>query len=391
MERVSIKTNLSRRWFRTATNMSRSRSVWFATLLLLAPPLPAAEHVGLGSTDKFLQCVAKVFGKRAWTTAWKNPGEDVVCPVPKGVLIKDLKEKGFSVVEEKSFVLLVPSGMMPGGGGYVSFRTAHFNIETQVAAFEPRVSGSRSLNTAEMDAAAKVILRESRPVPIAPVDLGEPGGVVKVRILLQLDAHRLKPDVESVIGILGEPRGDKRIIYGELRAGRYHMLWDSPLVGGGDFGLGYQDLDGDGVQEILASARAYTDGTALAVFSAEGRELTRQECPADMGGDASGSACPIVGREVTFESLPGGRRDILAVPYRSDGGIRPDRYILTGGRYVLQPFRSRPRVQSEDGPDSEITAPRSRPTGSLSDPKDLGGGKVCPPRSFRLAGLALSG
>ncbi|HEY2737751.1 MAG TPA: condensation domain-containing protein, partial [Thermoanaerobaculia bacterium] len=63
--------------------------------------------------------------------------------------------------------------------------------------------------------------------------------------------------------------------------------------------------------------------------------------------------------------------------------------VLVTTRELAPPGDEGPPVLLLDEEDFETTAQRSHPAGSPGDPKDLGEGKVRPPRSFPLAGLAL--
>ena len=227
-----------------------------------------------------------------------------------------------------------------------SYRTPaqfKFVLKPWVVNFEPRIPGSGSLTTIEQEKIADKIFHQSRPVPLAYSDQDtRADGTTEMKILLQLDAHRLKSGVESIIGVLGQPRSEKRIVYGELRNGDYEVQWDSPLVEGGDFELGYQDVDGDGTLEIITKARAYRSGDAITVFSFSGKELTRQSCPEDQfTRDAIGSACPIVGQRVTLGQPRNGKRDILVIPFEASDWSHPERYTLSNGHYGL--VRRKPR------------------------------------------------
>jgi len=60
-----------------------------------------------------------------------------------------------------------------------------------------------------------------------------------------------------------------------------------------------------------------------------------------------------------------------------------------GVLYGREGVRVAGRPRDADKPGFLDYGSRSHPAGSLGDPKDLGEGKVRPPRSFPLAGLAL--
>ena len=61
-------------------------------------------------------------------------------------------------------------------------------------------------------------------------------------------------------------------MYGERRVDGYHPLWDSPLFNSWMLKLGFSDLDGDDILEILLSAAGgingeFTTGTRIEVVS----------------------------------------------------------------------------------------------------------------------------
>jgi len=180
------------------------------------------------------------------------------------------------------------------------------------------------------------------PISIAGGKLIEPGAPVPVNILLQLNAYELKPGVESVMAFFGQRNSEKRLIYGEIRNGIYEPVWDSPLIGGGNLGRAYEDVNADGVREIVISWTELPRGTAMAIFSIDGEEITRQACKDErriMLAAASGSACPVRGRSITLAEAVQGSRDIILVPYNSENDSDTDTYALREGHYKLPTSR----------------------------------------------------
>jgi hypothetical protein len=173
------------------------------------------------------------------------------------------------------------------------------------------------------------------------------GETAILEITLWLDVHRLKPgSPPSVVAVQANGMyGDYgRMAYAELRDGTYRVLWDSPLFVAGDMAIGYLDLDGDGVEEVLLRnnyGRA-ANGTAVSAFTREGVELTRRcdqyfdELPGCYGGQAA-ATCPIVGSEVEIDELRNGTRDIIGREYTGQlGGPlgKKMRYRLIKGHYA---------------------------------------------------------
>src|SRR5207249_2605810 len=117
--------------------------------------------------------------------------------------------------------------------------------------------------------------------------------------------------------------------------------------------LGYKDVDGDGVQEILlwsdhGNARDPTH--MLSILTRDGTELTRQDdCRLDTPlWDKAGSLCPIVGDSMELVRGNGRTTDILVKGLLSDRTPKTYRYRLVAGHYVprrvvapkLKPARS---------------------------------------------------
>ena len=125
-------------------------------------------------------------------------------------------------------------------------------------------------------------------------------------------------------------------MYGEIRGGHYHPLWDSPLLSDwGSLGWDYKDLDGDGVKEVLVWSSRNPYYRSLVAFDIAGHQLIREtNCVGDglQGYDETNSACPILGEDIELDEPVNGRIDILALS-RSD--TSPRRYRLIDGTYRL--------------------------------------------------------
>lgn len=225
--------------------------------------------------------------------------------------------------------------------------------------------GSRGLSDEEREAISNVILREARTVPlVTPMAPGRDGETATIEVMLWLDSHRLAPgSAESVVGILGESGGAGRLIYGEMREGKYEILWDSPLFSTGFLGLSYQDMDGDGTEEIVVGADEVMGGGPnkmgqLSVWDRKGREITRQEpCEISLlsGYTKEGAACPIQGTWMEIDPREGGKSDILVRGrpgwYEDVDSQKVFRYRLLNGRYVVAPdAHKKPTKQPRNSP-----------------------------------------
>jgi len=326
--------------------MSRSRWAALSSACLLYLGCRSGgpiRHVGLTAADRALLCARASFHRPVVTGPlgpWLLPAgspspsaavEHVPCSASADEVRKALREQGVGVLEGRDVVYLVdPTETDSHRAGGPDGRT-DLALKTEVRGFSQAIAGSRQLAEKDLAAIAGECLRDARPAPLRLPAREGSAGAVEVGQLLVLDAHRLSRSSESVIGLLGEALGEKRLIYGEIHGGRYRALWDAPILQGGILGLSYEDVDGDGSLEMcftgdLAGQRSYR---TLAIFDRSGNELTRQEsCALAMGGYST--TCPIVGSAWRFEAAPGGKRDILV---EREGGT--DRYRLAEGRYVL--------------------------------------------------------
>lgn len=105
--------------------------------------------------------------------------------------------------------------------------------------------------------------------------------------------------------------------------------------------LGYKDMDGDGVEEILLWSELLPASKQLMILDRTGREITRQlQCETGIGYNAESGLCPIVGGGMHIEAPdPHGRRDILVDDWigqpRDDvDDAPPQRFRLVDGRYA---------------------------------------------------------
>ena len=315
--------------------MNRTKLI-LGVLLFLAPDSHAQiRHTSKSDTDRVLQCARSILGKPVYATM-SGPRFDssFLCPEGRQELLDQLEERKIGVLENDSAVILIPTYRRPElGDPHYRIRWHKFNdIDVHVQEVDPTPPGSRPLTASEREEISGTILREALTPPLStPLDADAGEDTANIEVSLLLDAHRLSPKVESVVGILG----GSRLVYGELQDGHYRVVWDSPLGGPGIGPPTYKDVDGDGVPEIVLSWVTSTYYTSLVVFNSEGKELTRQEqCKPDVG-DPTQSACAILGVTVDFENTNSGKQDILVVPNTESDSAHPKRYTLVHGRYTL--------------------------------------------------------
>jgi len=152
----------------------------------------------------------------------------------------------------------------------------------------------------------------------------------------------------SVIALINQLPVDGergRFVYGEIRDGRYVMLWDSPLFcarGNPDF----EDVNGDGQDEILFWA--HTSGNMaypiLVIFDRNGRELTRGKDDNACANGSEGWACEIEGSDISLENAADGRKEIQV-----SGGTDGKNHVfrLVDGVFVsASPFSPVPQAET---------------------------------------------
>jgi hypothetical protein len=288
-----------------------------------------------------------------------------------------LKSRDITLVETTTWAFLHQAALLRGEGTLRPWiRWKQLAIISKAENWSG-IPGSRLLTPEELDSVGEVVFREGRPAPIRTPTEPTDGETATIKYFVRLMAYRLgggRP--ESVIGILGVVGGTSRLVYGELRERGYEILWDSPLFPGSMLKMGLEDVDGDGMKEILLQS-AYglnLDAWTLSVFNIRGQELTRQpECFAegDWGYDKRGGICPIAAESFTLEDPRDGKRDIVVGGRYEDLGLveyrKLHRYSLRDGRYVYVG-----EVKEDDQSDADIEVGRHRRVFALREErKDL--------------------
>jgi len=321
-----------------------SRISTLAWLFFLTPcALAQVQHASKAETDRFLLCARGTFQKPVYATI-DGPWFDAAmkCSPDRDEIIRELQERKIPAFESDSAILLLPPETRPDIG--ITDRYGHrvkwhkFEVNIQVGNLEePLPAGSRPLTKDEQNRIAKVILEQALTPPLVPAFAEIDGDTATMEVDLLLDAHHLSPDRESVVAVFGAG-GNARLVYGDLTRGRYRMLWDTPLLGS-TVAVSYEDVDGDGTQEIVAQwteAGGNVSFSPLAVFDRKGDERTRQEeCyPRPLREESAQFTCPIWGADVELEKTSSGKYDILDVPDDQANPQDAERYKLVNGRYI---------------------------------------------------------
>lgn len=326
---------------------------------LWAQPATGVERLGLSQYDEVLLCARQAFGKPViGFDGWPRIA-DVKCATTAGEMREAFTAKGLRVLELRDWVYLVPEDRFHPEALKSPvpepFSWKRLEIVRRLERFRLN-PGSRHLTPEEERTASAGVFGQIRMVPKgigAAADQRDiygpasPDGETAVmEMALWLDAHRLASSLpEAIVAFLarGTYGGYGRLAYGEIRDGRYEMLWDSPLFYAANLSLGYSDVDGDGVDDILVS-NWYGNGRAeaLSIFSRTGVELTRRN-PCDefvlkpgmesRYGGQEAATCPVVGTEIEIAAPVNGRKDLLVQGY---GASEPQtlRYRLQGGHYM---------------------------------------------------------
>ena len=323
--------------------MKRTRLV--VSLLVLAPCAGAQiRHTSQAIADRFLLCARSVFHKPVYVTV-AGPWFDtpMKCSSGREEILHELAERDVTIIEDESGVLLVPARFKPDIG---LRHWRNFSILHSIANYDPLPAGSRRLSQREQDQIAPIVFEQALLPPLVPA-FEEVSEAREMNVDLILDTHSLLPGTESVVGLFGAPGIGMRLVYGELAHGTYRILWDTPLFWGESPTLSYQDVDGDGKQEIAVqwmNMGGNVSYVALAIFNANGEELTRQRnCDLrPLVAESGQFACPIWGSSITFEKARSGRYDVVLVPNQQTDQLQ--RYSLVHGHYIL--LRNRSGVHS---------------------------------------------
>ncbi|HEV8394108.1 MAG TPA: hypothetical protein VGQ37_07530 [Vicinamibacterales bacterium] len=210
------------------------------------------------------------------------------------------------------------------------------------------IDGHREIASDELTSIAAAVRLAARPPLVDPAPLGTEGGkpVDTIRLGVSVDIFRSRASTDESVVAAYQHGALARIVYGELREGRYVPLWDSPLFSASL--IDYYDLDDDGVPEITLRGRLGQDGWLFTAFNLRGDEMTRQSyCEPwhhSMGTRASysrgGFVCPITGHrdgDIEYVEGPNGTVDLEGnVWSQTPKGLQrgPVRFRLVNGRYV---------------------------------------------------------
>lgn len=317
------------------------------------------RHLGYSPRDRLVECLERVFKK----PVLYDPNIPQIEPPAACTHLspKQLKEKlraqTIAFLEEpeagliRSSLTLPPYAPTIGEASRVKWRHFKVVVSTKNASLQGGFN-ERDLSPKELAKLQQEVFAKARLIPIFQSD-GEPLDIATATFPIRIEVYvrRLKPGAPaSLVAVI---RGEEnaavgRLVYGEEGPrGTVKLLWDSPLFVARYLGLSFDDLDGDGFQEILLNSgfpAGMRDAVALTVFDHKGRELTRQQkCMQPESYDfwPGYDTCPIVGEAIDFSYSNSPPFDIIAseVFFTHRTGV----FHLKGGCYLeggLQKERS---------------------------------------------------
>ncbi len=296
---------------------------------LSTPPASAqVKHWNMGARDRVAECVGRILKRKVLIYAGTSVDASV-CEVEtaEGVL-KHLEEKGLKVISNDQWTMI--SDGLPNTGKIIVV---------------PRLTAP-ALTKDEQDRLQAALMQQSRFIPAEYAIDRETDGSQTIDILLHYAVTVMPGGARGALRmvVLLRQSDRNRIIFTEMHDGEFEVKWDSGELDADSVGIEFDDVDGDGKQEIVAMGERPVDygspnNDVLAVFDVEGRELTRQEKCLIYEYTAlkrdEEMVCPIEGADISFitGTIPW---EIEVSQSETSGHAKSTIYILTKekGRYV---------------------------------------------------------
>jgi hypothetical protein len=272
----------------------------FFLLSLLTPPLWAqVKHWNSGQRDRVAECVGRILERKALIDVGSSVDASICEGETAEGVVKRLGEKSLKLISNDQWVLV--SDNLPSTGKII--------VVTRLTAPE--------LTRVQQDLLETILIEQSRFIPVEYALDREADGSQTVDILLDYDVTVMPGNAPGVLrmAVLLHQSDVNRIIFVETQNGAFDVKWDSGELDAAKVDVDFDDVDGDGNEEIVVTGERSLDYDSpkdhvLAVFDAEGRELTRQEKCTNYEYAATRSeaelVCPIEGVDVSFitETVP---------------------------------------------------------------------------------------
>jgi tetratricopeptide (TPR) repeat protein len=344
---------------RTSLRIFFLATLVLAALFCFSPKMYAQiHHVGFAEVDGFRSCAESTLGRHVLLYHLEgHPSEAVPCSsITKDAFVQALKGAGYTTLIERDWALIVPSSLLfrevPSDSlthtkGWLSmpWKGIRVDVSTTNAPNSELPFASEDLIRLQQQ-----LLLEARFIPVteSPESLTEETADFSLHYEVYRERLSNAPQ-QSVVVVLhqGKSMDLGRLIFGVMDGASVTLLWDSPVLevrtATGAPNLQFQDVDGDGIKEILVRAdypAGRTDEgavvwTMLTIFSRTGEELSRQDCKLPDGFGAYGdAACPIVGEELRLQCAA--RPCVISLArdperqYVKSGSV----FKLQNGRYV---------------------------------------------------------
>lgn len=312
------------------------------------------KHYGVSDVTQFVSCAEKVLQRHVLLHP-NMPFKQVtpLCTHQSADEFRaSLKANSVAVKEDGNWAYLLPASYFGPWENYTpegeKLHWKEFHVEVSIANADPKEQQTEIELKPEVLAKLRdQVLEQARLFPIFEPHTQSEGEVARIRIVLRAYVrHTRKDGPASLVLLMGERAAADdywdatgRIVYGEQQGnGAFQLLWDSPIVLARGGQISFQDVDGDGLEEIVLRSSypaGMRDLMAMSVFDLHGNELTRNlttvgnvkpHCavPDLYGYSAADGACPIVAEGVDFDYSHGPPYDIIG-----DGvfTLREHRYV----------------------------------------------------------------
>ncbi len=296
------------------------------------------KHFGISDVTEFVSCAEKVLQEhvllhpnlplRQVTPLCTNQSSDE--------FRASLKATSVAVKEDGNWAYLLPAKYFGPWESYTAEgEKLHWKkvlVEVSIANADPNDHQTEmELKPEGLSKLKGQVLEQSRFIPVFEPRTQSEREVAQIGIAFRAYVrHTRKEGPVSLVLLMceaGDWAADGRIVYGEQQGdGSFQLLWDSPIVVARLAQISFQDVDGDGVEEIVLRS-SYPAGMrdlgAMSIFDLHGNELTRTlttavesakpHCaiPDLYGYSAADGACPIVGEGVDFDYSHGPPYDIV--------------------------------------------------------------------------------